>query len=170
MSYFYVNVDMTVDLLIEAARQTPIVHLEDTHFAYSSKLQSISILLLFCTLREILLNQFIEELFIAQAVPDSLRERMLQNNQGQDRLTNKLISSLIGKKWRAAMAEIDEQSGTDYLANESVIKLLIDLRNDFIHTGDQWALNEQNTNDCLDQALRSIHLFVALHNRYVHKP
>ena len=140
LAYFHLNVQVLVGILIEAARFSKKVRLGGTELEHSLNTRNISVLLFFCTLRELLIDQFIEELFVSKSTPEAIRSRLLNDNRNQSKRINKLIPALINREWKVALRELDAAQGSTYAELDGALNQLVKIRNDFIHGGETGIL------------------------------
>ena len=174
--YFFMSVHTLIDLMKEAFTTEPIISNEGTDFQYQINTHYISVLIFFCTLREILIYQLIRELCIAQNISKNVYERLNSDNKLYIQKQNKLFPSLAGIKWVDALRELSEETENDYISLNDKIIELVEYRNKFIHHPLSrhilfkiFDINKDVAEDCIKHIHILVQLFVDLHNKYVHK-
>lgn len=128
----------------------------------------ISVVLFFCTLREVLLNRLIDRLCKTQNIRKSIYERLLTDSNTYTLRQNNLLPSLTGKKWKALIAEESQCSQLDYIGLDKFLKTTVDSRNKFMHEGKWRGIDNILAGNCIDHIWPLLNFYVALHNRYVH--
>jgi hypothetical protein len=166
--YFEISVHLTIDLIVEAFTTEHKVEHEGTEYEYITNTHFISVLLFFCTLREILLNGLIRELCWGLKLPEGVYNRLIKDNKFYIQKQNDLFPSLTGEKWLDALTKLSNSSEYNYVELNKRIKELSDLRNEFVHKGKGFHIDEQVANNCVDSIEPLIILYVELHNLFVH--
>lgn len=167
VKYFEFSVHALVDLMQEA------FHTESTIKEVNSDSpknppHSISVLLFFCTLREILLNNLIWELCRAQKIPELVYKRLLSDNRTHTQRQKNLLPSLINAKWNTALEALDKFVELDYKKLDGSIEKIVFARNKFTHEGTGWGIDRSMAEECMQNIWPILNLFVSLHNAYVH--
>lgn len=161
--YFHVNIMVTLDLLEES-------------YASSSKIENdenveshnVAILLYFCTLKEALLEHFLNHIFVSLHLPEGLRVRLRNDNRMFNEKINKLLPALIDDKWSEAIVNAGKLNGKDYLRLNDLLVEAAELRNGFLHNASPWNISQQVAANCIDALPELLDLFVGLQNYYVH--
>lgn len=168
MSYTHFASYTVVDLIKEAITQEHKIEFPGTALELRDNTHDVSVLLLFCTLREILMNDFIRYLYFTHATSVAIYDRLIKDNRFYSQKQNALFPSLTGVKWKTALQELNVSSEFDYIElNEQLISLA-EKRNKFTHEGDRWRIDGGVALDCLYSIEPLIQLYVDLHNRFVH--
>lgn len=167
--YFDTSVYIIVDLIKEAITSEHNVENPGTFLEYELNTHYISVLLFFCTLRELLLNSLITDLCTQQNIPENIYNRLISDNKLHVQKQDKLFKSLTGSKWVAALSELDKDKNNKYVALNEKIKTLVELRNSFAHKGDTWDINKEVGIKCVTYIPQIINMYVDLNNKYVHK-
>jgi len=167
LMYFHVNILVLIDLVQESFHSSRPSELDSPAYEGVSA-SDVSVTLFYCTLREALLENLIGELFRAQNIPNPVRERLLGDNRLYSQKQNKLLSSLIEKKWGKAIEEISRASGIDYSSLDEYTISVVEARNSFVHEGSKWDITHQMAEECLRNVPRLLEQYVMLHNHYVH--
>ncbi|WP_230181630.1 hypothetical protein [Aquabacterium sp. CECT 9606] len=130
--------------------------------------REVSVVLFFCTLREVLLNYFIERVARAQRHPAPDIDRMLKDNATYMQRLTKLLPMLTGKKWAEMLADESAEASLDYLALDRHVHLAAKRRNAFMHEGSQGLIDRPLAEACINQSHALMELYAALHNRHAH--
>jgi len=110
--YFEVSVLFLIDLMQEAfhtpgsAGRGQAGPNRDAH--------NVSVVLFFCTLREVLINWLIAHLCWAQNIQKPVFERLLADSNTYSLRQNNLLPSLTGKKWKELVVIESQSSQWDY--------------------------------------------------------
>jgi len=128
----------------------------------------VSVVIFFCTLKEILLYRFINRLLSAQKIPERVWKRLLDDNSSHLQRMNKLFPSLTGKRWQTAIKELDKRSEIRYGDLSVFLKDVTDARNKFLHDGDIFAIDKAMVENCIRNIEPLLNLFVELHNQYIY--
>lgn len=124
----------------------------------------VSVVLFFCTLREVLLLHFIESMCAAMNIPDAVCERLIRDNGSYSQKQDKLLPTLTGCKWLTMIEELDSAAYRDVAA---LMKETAIARNEFMHEGLRSpALTRSTAEKCIEAAPVLMDLFCDLHNRY----
>ena len=166
LMYFEVSVLFLIDLIQEAF-QSPAVDRTDRNGSIREA-HNVSVVLFFCTLREIVLNWLIGHLCWAQKIPKPVYERLLADSNTYALRQNSLLPSLTGKKWKSLVAQESRSSQLDYVELDEFLRKAVEARNKFMHEGKQWGIDRKLAESCIDHIWPLLNLYVALHNRYVH--
>lgn len=161
---FDVNVHITLDLLQE------MYHAKAT-FAQAPGVEAtcIGTVLMYCTLREILLNHFLSNRLDAQGVSQAISKRLFADNKLAAQRFGPMFTAVVGCTWGEAVRRVSDQTGIDYLTSTSeTMKRAASIRNQFLHEGSAWTASREFATECLNDAGSLIGLFVALHNEFVH--
>lgn len=165
--YLSNNVFMVVDLMSEARY---LKHANTLRGITSTGADSrdIAVLIFYCTLREILLNELIWELMEAQSIPRRVADRLLGDNRTHATRLSKVFPSLTGTKWKDAVSSVD-LGDRRYIQVDEFTKNAAQWRNAFLHSGDKWEIDKHQITACLEMASDLITLHVSLHNKFVHE-
>jgi len=170
LRYFVMSAETIVDLMREASSTQPITHNEGTELEYQINTHNISVLLFFCTLREVLMQGFIREMCMALGIPENIYERLNLDNKLHSQKQDKLFPSLTGSKWNNAISELDRETSKNYTELNDQVVDLVKHRNKFIHKAQNiFNIDDSVANRCIQNVEPLIHLYVDLHNKYVHK-
>ena len=165
--FFDFNIISLIDLIQEA------FHAKTKQF---SKLinkrinaHGLSVLIFFCTLREVLLERLIYDLMVMHNLQKSIRERLYYDNRNYSDRMNRLLPSLLGlKSWKETISTLQEKTGNDYKEINEFLKAASDMRNEILHEGDKWAFEGHMKNDCLQNIPSLLGLYVDFHNAFIH--
>lgn len=169
MSYFSTRVTSLINLMQEFFHTQQIITDDQGHahtpiWAGNIKLP---VIIFFSTLRELLLNNLIEELFKAKKLEADICERLLSDNQTHSKRLNKLFKTLTGEKWINALKLIDMKEGTDFITLNEFIETVVRARNDFVHEGSTWEIKEDMADNCMKNIYSMLQLHAFLHNYFV---
>jgi len=131
----------------------------DTHY--------VSIVIFFCTLKEMLLTRFLENLLDAENIPPRVRKRLMDDNRFYIQQLEKLFPSLTGKTWSKTISELSKETGIDFVSLNPFLEEASNKRNTFIHRGNKWKITEQLAKDCILKSKTLLELYMMLHNKYI---
>lgn len=167
--YFDLSVDTLINLMQESFHATPWEASENTTAGISSRsAHYLSVVILFCTLREMLLSRFVYELLVAQKIPARVCRRLLADNSVYKQRQGKLFRCLTGEKWKNAIRKLSMDGNLDYVELDEFLKQAVDARNKFLHEGSKWAIDKAMAEGCMRNIWPLLNLFVDLHNHYVY--
>jgi hypothetical protein len=165
--YFESSILVLIDLMQEAFHSQPNRSIEESEGA-TYEAHNVSVVLFFCTLREVLMNWLIQHLFWALKIPERLQKRLVADSNTYSKKQNDLLPSLIGRKWRAAIESASHDAAMDYVELDGFLQKAVEARNKFMHEGRHWGINRTMANGCIDHTWPLLNLYVALHNKHVH--
>jgi hypothetical protein len=160
---FSVNIHVLVDL-VQSAYHSKTVGCDFER----PKAQDIGTILLFCSLREALLNNFLVQLLRAQKVPEHIIEKLLGDNKLASQKFGDLFASVVGIKWNKAVTNAEKYLDTSFQSTSDLMRSAASIRNSFLHEGNVWPASRDFATDCVNGMPLLAALFVALHNLYVH--
>jgi len=126
-------------------------------------------LVVFCSLGEVLLERFLRYLMIALKIPPKVLDRLLEDNQIQNKRVEKLFPSLTGEKWKVAVKFVSSGSDIDFEKVWVFYLKTKKARNMFLHKGNRFVLTSSMPEEILQNMAPLLDLFVRLHNRYIHE-
>jgi len=129
---------------------------------------NIATLLHFCTLREVLITNFLITHLRAKSIPTEIIERLLEDNKMAHQKFTQLFASVVGKKWDDAVLAASKHDGRDYSSASDLMKRAAKLRNSFLHDGNVRGVDRDFAEECINGLGAIFGLFVALHNVYTH--
>jgi hypothetical protein len=127
----------------------------------------LPLIIFFSTLRELLLNNLIYELFTARNIEADICERLLKDSPTHKQRLDKLFKTLAGEKWEAALKAIDKKEKTDFVRLDKFIMDVVNARNDFVHAGNTWGVKDEMADDCIRNLYAMLELHAHLHNYFV---
>jgi hypothetical protein len=127
----------------------------------------LPIIIFFATLRELLLNNLIEELFKARNVQPDICERLLNDSPTHNQRLHKLFKTLTGRTWKASLTVIDKQEKTKFSGLNKFIMDVVNARHKFVHQGNTWHIKDKMAGDCMRNIYDMLLLHVSLHNYFV---
>ena len=166
MMYFELSVHLLIDLIQESFGSLGPDSAKPNES--SSNAHNVSVVLFFCTLRELLLNSLIAHLCWAQRIPRAVHERLLADSNSHALRQNNLLPALTGKKWKALVAEEARSSQLDDVEIDEFTRKAVEARNKFMHQGNGWGIDRALASGCIHRIWPLLNFYVALHNRYVH--
>jgi len=159
--YYSVNISVLVDLVQQTYHSNAPVNP-----VHGPQAPNIGTILLFCALREELLNHFLQTLLLAQRVPEPIIKKLFDDNK----LANqkfKLFQAVVGKNWDEAVRVASMTENCDFAEISSLMKESADIRNKFMHEAWGWGATREVATNCVNGLIPLFNLFVALHNIYV---
>jgi len=167
-SYFHIAVASLIDLMQEAYHQVPMANTNNNINEKKGKnTYKLSVVIFFCTLGEVLLEHFLNELMTALNIPNTDQERLLVDNLFLTQRIQKLFPSLTGNKWKNIIGELCKKTSLNYYDTEKFYINAINVRNKFLHRGNKWAIPVEMPQKCMKKIWALINLFVSLHNHYI---
>jgi len=169
LTFFDLSVLMMVELLQDAYVAIPEVPDEELDPLTSRKsVHSASVVIVFCTLKELLLERLLSALMDAQHIPDRVRSRLFADNNSHSQRLTKLFPALACQTWDEAVAAIDTVGSSSFNSISAFMKRITDIRNEFIHEGSSFAINKTLAVDSLKAFVPMMNLHIHLHNKLVH--
>ena len=157
------NVRTLVDLVQQAYHSTAPIGPNS-----NPQVTDIGTVILFCTLREALLNSFLLTHLRSQRVPESLLKKLLSDNKLAAQKFNGLFPSVVGFRWEEAVEAASNYGGMDFASASKLMREAATIRNEFLHDGRGWAATREFATTCVNAMPSLVALFVALHNVYIH--
>jgi hypothetical protein len=163
-NYFPMSVHSLIDLMQEFyhLKQVSDIDSEVPNIQNESNHQ-LAVVILFCTLGEVLLQHFLECLMYSKGLPQEIQNRLLNDNLFAKQRIQKLFPALAGAEWKVTV-EIDYLEATKFYEHAA------EKRNLFLHRGNKWAISKDMPEKCLHQIWPIINLFVSLHNEFIAQP
>ncbi|MHB8771973.1 MAG: hypothetical protein ACYC7J_13330 [Syntrophales bacterium] len=165
--FFDLNILTLIDLIHEAFHTKSWKESE-----YDSKAigaASLSVLLFFCSLREVLLDNLIISLMAMHNLPSKVSDRLNEDNRTYSDKMTRLLPSLIGlKSWNEAIEQIKVRTGRDHKHIDAFMKEANKMRNEIIHEGDKLAFQPHMKKACLENIPQLINLYVDFQNTFIH--
>ncbi|MBN1621298.1 MAG: hypothetical protein JW871_01755 [Endomicrobiales bacterium] len=125
------------------------------------------ILISFCTLGEMLLDNFLTILMIAEKIPKSVQDRLLNDHRYPKQRIMKLFLAVVSVSWKDALSSINNDD-VDYSAVSDFYIEAYEERNNFIHKGDKYGITADIIDKCINHIQPLLHMFAELHNAYVY--
>lgn len=167
--YFHFSVYILIDLMQESFHSKPWKKSGNNEMRENGeRAHWVSVVLFFCTLKEVLLYRLIHFLLLAQKVPKGVYNRLLEDNKFHSDRINKLFPSLTGKKWKKAIKELDIDGRISYDDLNILLEKTTKSRNLFLHEGNELVIDKAMAENCMRNISALLNLFVELHNRYVY--
>lgn len=160
--YYPINVHILVDLVQQSYHSNaPVGPISGPQTSI------VGPILFFCTLREALLNHFLLTLLRARKVPDSIIEKLLDDNRLASQKFKGLFSVAVGKSWNEVVIEVSTFVGRDLQPISDLMLKMANIRNKFMHEGTAWTATHEDATNCVNGMPALFTLFTALHNIYV---
>jgi len=162
--FFVMDICILIALIQEAYHTKPrkkvTVHIQSHH---------LSVLILFCTLREVLLERLISRLMEMDGLSETERERLNCDNRNYSDRRERLFPSLIrAKSWNDAITQLQHKTGENYGDINDFLKKASDMRNNMLHEGITWPFEPDFITDCLKKIPLLLGLYVDFHNSFIH--
>lgn len=160
---FSVNISVLVNLCQEAYFSQP-----KLTTPYSPQSANIAPILFFCTLRECLLNHFLQMHLRALNVPWPLIAKLLDDNKLANQKFGELFTSVTRVKWDEAVTTASAKASTNFKFVSELMRNAATIRNKFLHEGHAWKSTREFATECIDSLPQLTRLFVTLSNTYTH--
>jgi hypothetical protein len=158
-----------VDLMQEAYCAIPKPP-EKNLFSYSpsERAHAAAVVVFFCTLKELLLERFLNMIMEAQSLPDRVQDRLNSDNRSHSQRLLKLFPSLVGDSWPNVLQSLQSTSTEKLNELDAFLAKISEVRNTFIHEGLDYRIDSAQALKCLQNILPMLALFVLMHNKFVH--
>lgn len=165
--YFYLNANILINLMGNLYRPKQKPASEGGVSPQQNKHDQAAIVIFFCSLGEVLLNQFLEELMFKVGLSQRIHDRLFEDNLFVKQRLEKLFPALTGVKWIKAVKMLNERVDLDYIETQKFCERVSTARNEFLHRGMIWSIQRDMPEQCIRHIWPLLHLFVDLHNEYV---
>ncbi len=167
--YFPIGALSLIDLMQE------FYHLNDSNAKNNSnqeKNNQLAVVIFFCSLTEVYLQNFLEELMATIGIPIKIQERLLADNLFVRTRVEKLFPTLTGMKWKKALRNLTAKVEVelDYEYTAKFYLRVSNARNKFLHAGNKGAIHKDMPKQCLEQIWPLSCLFASLHNEFIAQP
>jgi len=167
-NYFPTSVHSLIDLMQEFYH---LKNVPDEDFEIQSNQKEgnhqLAVVILFCTLVEVLLQHFLERLMSSIGLSPKIQERLLNDNMNVQQRVQKLFLALTDAKWKETIEKLSERVDLDYVKTIEFYKQASEKRNYFLHRGNKWAIPKDMPEKCLLEIWPTVNLFVSLHNEFI---
>ena len=162
--FFDINVLTLIDLIQEAFHTRA---WKESEFGNKKiSVLSLSVLIFFCTLREVLLESLIFDFMCFRNLPTRDRDRLYDKSYFEK---TKLFSSLVGLKgWDEVLSQLKAKTGRDYRKFNGFLVTAAKMRNQILHGGDTGAFRSHMKKACLENIPELLELYVDFHNTFIH--
>lgn len=160
--------DLTVSTLTDLLQQTYHSSFQLSEFTSQPQSSDVGTIILFCTIREVLLTNFIIRLLRAKNIPVEIIEKLLDDNKLANQKFGDLFKTATGTKWDAAIKDLSKKLKFEFIEVSNVMKKSSEVRNSIIHEGSIWSATHELSTTCINNIGSLFFLFVELHNTYVH--
>jgi len=130
--------------------------------------RDINTVLIYCSLREALLCNFLRQNLLAKRVDRQLIKRLLADNKSTSQRMDRLFPSVFGEKWDATMQRLTQKNSSqanpvDYENVSLFIKEVAAQRNMFVHEGSSWGVTRDLSRRCINSSWKMTTLMALFH-------
>jgi hypothetical protein len=166
--YFTSNVLSLVDLMQEVYHSKPGTGLQLNEPENGRRNgHQLILVILFCTVTEVLFQQFLEECMSKMGLQAIIQDRLLRDNLYMHQRMKRLFPTLTGATWLDAAKQLGRRQKQNYEKAVRFYEQASEVRNEFLHRGGDWVIPGDMPAQCLRLLKPLILLFVDLHNSYV---
>ena len=165
--YFPISVNSLIDLMQEFYHMKQEADSDEAPIAKQKGNHQLAVVFFFCTLGEVLLENFLKRFMSQGGLSRLIQERLLNDNIFVKQRVEKLFPALTGVRWKVAVKTLSKGKQLDYVKTTEFYESVVEKRNLFLHKGNKWAIPKDMPEKCLRQIWSMLNLFVALHNKYV---
>ena len=168
--YFSSSVTYLLNLMQEAYHSKFYIQdeMEDKIQEKSTNTHHLSIVLFFTTLREVLIQKLLDELFYISGIPKIIYERLLSDNRLYSQKQDKLFQTMTSYNWDDAIKQANLKDEIDYLKLNDFLKYVVKARNEFLHKGYDFLITKELAENCVMNISPLLNLYVCFHNDFVH--
>ena len=130
----------------------------------------LTVIVLFSSLTEVLLQHFLVEGLLAQGVPVASVASRLKETQFVEPRLKKLFPLVAKESWAKGLKALPLVGGMAAWDVATFCRIVAVARNRFLHQGNKWAIPDTMPLKCVQTLPPLLQMFVALHNRYVARP
>lgn len=167
--FYDLDILIMVDLVQESYQS--ISNFDDTNqkgVSRADRAHIASVLVFFCTLKEMLLDRFLGHLMHAHKLPEGVRKRLLADNITHTQKLRRLLPSLTGVKWPEILATFPKKDNENFTQLDLILEETASARNDLVHEGLYLVAKPSIATKCITHEMPLLDLFVQLHNSYVY--
>lgn len=125
------------------------------------------LVILFCTVTEVLFQQFLEECMSRMGLHAKIQDRLLRDNLYMHQRMKRLFPTLTGATWMDAAKQLGRREKQNYEKVTRFYEQASEVRNEFLHRGGDWVIPGDMPEQCLRLLKPLIRFFVDLHNEHV---
>ena len=125
------------------------------------------LVILFCTLTEVLFQQLLEECMGRMGLAAKIQDRLLRDNLYMHQRMKRLFPTLTGMTWMDAAKHLGRRQKQNYEKTARFYEQASEVRNEFLHRGGDWVIPNEMPEQCLRQIKLLVLFFVDLHNEFV---
>lgn len=169
--YFHLGIHSLINLIQEAYNFQKIVsENEDEKVIYrtDSRAHYLSIVVFFTTLREVLMQNLLDELANIKNISEPIYDRLLSDNRNYSQKQNNIFPAFLEIKWDDAVKIANGKDEIDYVALNELLVDVVNARNIFLHEGSQYSITKELAEKCILSIWSLLNLYVRFHNDYVH--
>ena len=131
-----------------------------------AKNHHLAVVIFFCTLGEVLLQDFLQECMTKQGLSRQIQSRLLDDHLFVKQRVDKLFPLLTGVSWNQAIRTLSNHGKIDFTKTVKLYQFVSNKRNMLLHRGNKWVIPSEMPEQCVREICPLISLFVALHNKY----
>lgn len=169
-TFFSLAILTMVDMLEEAYKSIDVDGtLRDPYYSEQINPHCVSVVLLFTTIKEALIDSFLFNIMMTRKYGNALVKRLLTDYNTNYKKYEQLFPAVTGCNWDEALNAIKQKYNRDYTETNSVIKDVSKRRNDFIHERLYFPISYDLAASCINYIILMHQLFIDLHNLFVVK-
>lgn len=127
------------------------------------------VVILYCTLVEILLQSFLEKFMGKAGIPEKVQIKLFKDNVSVTRRIWELFLAITDVEWKDAVRMLRTSYGVKVLKIIKFYARATEARNRFFYGGLDAPIPDGLPAQCLEHVPSLLGLFVALHNEYIAK-
>lgn len=129
---------------------------------------NLGVLIIFNVLVEVLLDDFVKRLMCKFKIPIKLQEKILKSNLLIKQKTYEIIPAITDEKWEDIARDLDETNKKyNYDDMLEFCKKARKQRSEYLHEGNQYAIQNDMADKCIDNFEPLLQFFVDLNNKYI---
>jgi len=132
------------------------------------ELRNSATLIFFCTLKELLLETFTEDIMEALHLNQEERTCLREEYSTHSKRLHGLLPTLIKTSWQDALSSLPIERREQYCTLDRFLKDATKRRNDLLHDANWLASDDEIATSCVRAIPQILELYVDLHNQFVH--
>jgi hypothetical protein len=129
----------------------------------------IANVIFYSTLGELLLNHFLDNYLKSFSLKSDIRQNLIDDVRSSKEKSDQLFRSFSGLKLSTVVKHIDAKYGVTHWTEAFLNYIHVRrLRNDIVHAGAMWNLDNPQIDAITNEIPNLVKLFVELHNECVH--
>jgi len=134
-----------------------------------SQHRAVGVVILYCTLVEVLLQSFLEKFMGKAGIPEKVQIKLFKDNVSVTRRIWELFLAITDVEWKDAVRMLRTSYGVKVLKIIKFYARVTDSRNRFFYGGLDAPIPDDLPAQCRGHIPALLGLFVALHNEYIAK-